>query len=65
MTARLSVLLWTTVLFLFLGSHGAVAQSGRGTIRGLVTDATGSALQQVSVTASNVETGIVTTRPIE
>ena len=37
-----------------------VAQSGRGTIRGLVTDATGLALQQVVVTASNVDTGIVT-----
>jgi hypothetical protein len=61
MKARLSIALWTTVLSLFLGSHGAAAQSGRGSIRGLVTDATGLALQQVVVTASNVDTGITTT----
>jgi hypothetical protein len=54
---------WRVLLVaLLLASSAArlIAQSERGTIRGVVGDATGAGLPRVTVSASNVETGVVT-----
>ncbi len=45
-------------LFLFLIAFGAFAQSTNGSISGAVTDDTGAVLPGVTVTATNVDTGV-------
>jgi hypothetical protein len=48
------------LVLLLLCGPSALAQSGRGTIRGLVTDTTGAPLPDVDVSAVNADTGITT-----
>ena len=43
----------------------AMAQAFRGQVRGLVTDQTGSVLPGAKVTLSNVNTGVITTKPTD
>src|SRR5215831_15010989 len=51
------------LLAVALAAGTAVAQvSGSGTIQGTVTDPTGAVVAGVSVTATNVETGVQTSR---
>ena len=51
---------WAIAIAILCGTASLAAQLDRGTIRGAVVDATGSALSRVAVSASNVDTGIVT-----
>lgn len=51
---------WVIGVVLLWIAPAVIAQSERGTIRGLVADATGAGLANVAVSASNVETGVVT-----
>jgi hypothetical protein len=52
----------TAVLFaLILGSAMAVAQVGTATISGAITDSTGGAVPNATVTARNMETGVTRT----
>jgi hypothetical protein len=60
MTSRHTVLACATLVCVCLSEGLLSAQSERGTIRGVVTDASGSAITQVSVTATNIETGVTT-----
>ena len=48
----------TAVLLAVLSAALVLAQSGRGTILGTVTDPTGAVMPQVSVTVTNVETNV-------
>jgi hypothetical protein len=50
-----------SVVLVLLTTGVAVAQSGRGSIRGAVADATGAVLPFVVVSATNDDTGIATT----
>ena len=43
----------------------AMAQAVRGQVRGLVTDQSGSVLPGAKVTLSNVNTGVITTKPTD
>ena len=51
---------WRIAIAIFCGCAPLAAQLDRGTIRGAIVDATGSVLSRVAVSASNVDTGIVT-----
>src|ERR1700750_1095154 len=57
MFARLIV---AAAALLWAAGGVAAGQSGRGTISGAVADATGGVVQFASVTATNLETGLVT-----
>ena len=57
---HLRVAALVVAVVLVVGGPAIIAQSERGTIRGLVTDATGAGLPLVAVSASNIETGVVT-----
>jgi hypothetical protein len=61
MTVRHLVLAGAMLALVGLTDVRLRAQSERGTIRGVVVDATGSALAQVIVTATNVDTCLTTT----
>jgi hypothetical protein len=60
MTLRHFVLACATLALVCLSGGVLRAQSERGTIRGLIVDATNSAIERVSVTATNVDTGVTT-----
>ena len=60
MTLRHIVLACATLALVCLSDGVLRAQSERGTIRGLIVDATNSAIERVSVTATNVDTGVTT-----
>ncbi len=54
-----------TMLLACLLSLPAMAQAVRGQVRGLVTDQSGSVLPGAKVTLSNVNTGVITTKPTD
>ena len=56
-----SLMAWVSVVLIVLAMCVAHAQSGRGTIRGRVTDASGEAIPSAAASATNQDTGVVTT----
>jgi hypothetical protein len=59
MTNLLKMKLWVLPLLLILGSGASIGQStNAGDIRGSVTDSTGALIPDVTVTVTNVETGV-------